>query len=124
MKRGFQCVIWLAAGMIGCGQVRAESAAGQSNPYATIAKQNIFRLRSPAPTEQPEFQVPRPRIILLGLLAGPGPKQVLFKVLAANSSRADSYVLSENETAGEIEVVEIIESNGSVRLRTTGRNNS
>lgn len=121
MKRGFQCVIWLAAGMIGCGQARAELGAGQFNPYATITKQNIFRLRSPTPTEQPEIQVPRPKIILLGILAGPGPKQLLFKVLAVNSSRADSYVLSENETAGEIEVVEIIERNGSVRLRNHGQ---
>ncbi len=107
--------------MIGCSQARAELAAGQFNPYATITKQNIFRLKSATPTEQPEIQVPRPRIILLGILAGPGPKQVLFKVLAVNSSWSDSYVLSENETAGEIEVVEIIESAGSVRLRNRGQ---
>jgi hypothetical protein len=102
-------------------QMNVHALSTEGSPYASIVKQNVFRLKSPPPVEQDVPEVSPPRITLLGIVAGPGPKQVMFKILIGTPPREASYALGERESADEIEVVEIAERAGLVRVRNHGQ---
>ena len=93
----------------------AATANDKNNPYArSIVGRNVFRL-NPAPLSEIVVQQrpPPPRIILQGLTSINRRRQVLFKVQMPSKpgepAREMSWVLSEGERQGGIEVLEIDE---------------
>jgi hypothetical protein len=109
------------------GNLRA-ATADSANPYAdTIVGRNVFSLKDPPPPPKPEDLVkkdPPPTIELQGLTTILGRRQVLFKVkLPAKPGQAakeESFVLTEGERQGEIEVLEIDENAGVVKFNNHG----
>lgn len=110
------------------GVVACAATADAGNPYAdTIVGRNVFSLKTPPPPPNPEDLVkkdPPPKILLQGLTTILGRRQVLFKVqLAAKPgqpAKEESYVLTEGERQGEIEVLEIDENAGVVKFNNHG----
>jgi hypothetical protein len=119
MKHGGRIAFLLAGGLALQTNVRALTSDG--SPYAAIVKSNVFRLTTPLPVEISKPVVSLPTIVLLGIVSGYGPKQVMFKTLEGTPPRETRHVLGEKELAGEIEVIEIIESAGSVRVKNHGQ---
>ena len=119
MKHVGKIAICMAGGLV--LQTNARALTSENSPYAAIVKQNVFRLKSPLPVAHVEPVVPPPRIILLGIVSAPGSKQVIFKTLTGPPPRETSYALGEMDLANEIEVVEIVESTGLVRVKNHGQ---
>jgi hypothetical protein len=91
---------------------------GQLNPYTAIVDRNVFNLRPPPPPQTNVVDTtPASKITLLGIVCGPGPKQVMFKTAVGTPPKEMSYALAEGERAGDVEVVEINEIAGTVRLK-------
>ncbi len=97
------------------------------NPYEAIAGRNVFSLKPPPPPPNPEDLIkkdPPPKIRLQGLTTILGRRQVLFKsqtpAKPGQPAKDESYVLSEGERQGEIEVVAIDENAGTVKFNNHG----
>lgn len=105
------CAFTLAASMAAVANTDA------ANPYAdTIVGRNVFSLKSPPPPPNPEDLIkkdPPPKILLQGLTTILGRRQVLFKVQVpakpGQPAKEESFVMTEGERQGEIEVLEINE---------------
>lgn len=119
MNYSGRIAICLAVGLV--LQMNANALTLEGSPYAAIVKRNVFRLTTPPPVEQDVPEVPPPKITLLGIVSGFGPKQVMFKILTGTPPRENSYALGEMEHADEIEVIEIMESAGLVRVKNHAR---
>lgn len=98
-----------------------------SSPYERIVGRNVFSLKPPTPPPNPEDLVkkePPPKIRLQGLTTILGRRQVLFKsqtpAKPGQPAKDESYVLSEGERQGEIEVVAIDENAGTVKFNNHG----
>lgn len=101
----------------------AVTADPKGNPYEPIVGRNVFSLKPPTPPPNPEDLIkkePPPKIRLQGLTTILGRRQVLFKVQAPAKpgapAKEESFVLSQGERQGEIEVVEIDEQAGTVKF--------
>lgn len=97
------------------------------NPYETIVGRNVFSLKPPPPPPNPEDLIkkdPPPKIRLQGLTTILGRRQVLFKsqtpAKPGQPAKDESFVLSEGERQGEIEVVAIDENAGTVKFNNHG----
>jgi len=98
----------------------------QGNPYQAIVGRNVFSLKAPPPPPPPEDPLkknPPPTLKLQGLTTILGRRQVLFRVLAKppGQPKEESFVMSEGERHGEIEVLEINEQVGSVKFNNQGQ---
>ncbi len=104
------------------------ATADAGNPYAdTIVGRNVFSLKTPPPPPNPEDLVkkdPPPKILLQGLTTILGRPQVLFKVQIpakpGQPAKEESFVMTEGERQGEIEVLDIDESAGEVKFNNHG----
>jgi hypothetical protein len=122
-----QALLCVIGSVLLTGNLRA-ATADSANPYAdTIVGRNVFSLKDPPPPPKPEDLVkkdPPPTIELQGLTTILGRRQVLFKVkLPAKPGQAakeESFVLTEGERQGEIEVLEIDENAGVVKFNNHG----
>lgn len=108
-------------GLVGALALVANAPAltDSSNPYERIADRNVFSLKPPPPppsTEPPP--TPAPKIELQGITSILGKRQVLFK--AKISDKDQSFVLSEGQRDGEIEVLAIDEPAGEVKFNNHG----
>lgn len=91
------------------------------NPYAAIVRRNVFQLKAALPVPRVVVSpAPPPTITLLGIVAGNGPKQLLFKTPVGTPPREAKYILGESERADEIEVIQINVAAGLVQLRNRG----
>lgn len=105
--------------------ISAETLEKRSNnPYQRIATRNIFRLE-PKHTEvivQPPALLPK--VQLLGITTVLGDKRAIVKVLwpamEGGSRREQTFILKDHESAGEIELLEIDEIAGKVRMNISG----
>jgi len=121
MKSTGKVAMCLAIGVA----LRAGAAATQSpeNPYSAIVVRNVFDLKPLAPRSETKL-IPPLKIILTGIVKIFREKQVFFKTLdVANPGappKETSFILNEGERAGEIEVLEINESEGTIRVMNRG----
>jgi hypothetical protein len=97
-----------------------------ANRYDNIAERNVFGLR-PAPSEPGPVAEPAsvPKILLTGITTILGDKRALLKaqVPAARPGgqpREQSLVLSEGQRDGLIEVLQIDQNRGSVKVNDFG----
>jgi len=104
---------------------RALIADVPGNPYQGIVERNVFNLKPlpPAgPAEPPP--APVPKITLTGITTILGNKRALMKVLEPpkppQPAKEESYILTEGQRDGEIEVLAIDEQAGSVKVNNHG----
>lgn len=116
--------VWAVVGSAGFVQATVpEAAPGQ---YQAIPERNVFGLRppaaQPAPTNPP---APLPKITLTGITTILGNKRALMKVLPPGAkpgalTKEESLILTEGQREGEVEVLQIDEHAGSVKVNNSG----
>ena len=126
MKHVGKVAICLASGLVLQTGLPAVTADNSANPYAGIVDRNVFALK-PAPPPPPPVDpnvTPPQKIILTGIVKAFGKKQVFFKTpptgRPGEAAKEASFMLSEGERAGDIEVLEINEALGTIRVRNHG----
>lgn len=109
-----------------CAGARAGFAGSPANPYLeNVTNRNVFRLTSPklesAPPEPPK---PAFRVTLTGIMTILGKQQALMKVQrpakAGQPSSDEAYILAVGEREGDLEVLEIDEAVGTVKVSNAG----
>lgn len=111
------------------GQLSSEAIVPETNlsAYEGIPERNVFGLRPPpAQSPQQPTAAPLPKITLTGITTILENKRALMKVAAANAKQPDpskelSLILTEGQREGEIEVLQIDEKAGSVKVRNSGQ---
>jgi hypothetical protein len=105
------------------------TASGAQDPrlYQTIPDKNVFKLRDPPPVTAPVKPVENstlPKIILNGITTIFGRKMALMKLMLPTKTPGDtgerSLMLREGERENDVEVLQINEKNGSVRVNELG----
>ena len=102
------------------------AAAADSNPYQRIVERNVFGLKPPAPPPDPEANKPPPaKIFLTGITTILGNKRALMKMTPpvtkpGEQPKEQAYTLAEGERDGGLEVLEIDEKAGTVKVNNFG----
>lgn len=95
-----------------------------NNPYALISTRNIFGLKAPQTAQTPLKVIPNATITPNGIISILGPRQVLFKVIAAGEggqpSKEISYLLAEGQQQDGIQVMHIDETAALVTFNNHG----
>ena len=103
---------------------RAVFADTPANPYWGIASRNVFRLKALEPHVPPVAPAPLPRVVPVGITTMLGPKYALLKIYLPASppepARELACTLAVGQREGPIEVLEIDETAGSVRINNSG----
>jgi hypothetical protein len=100
-----------------------EIAPGQ---YQGITQRNVFGLRSPEVITPPTaVSAPLPKITLTGITTILGNKRALMKILPVGlkpgeTAKELSLILTEGQRESEIEVLQIDEKNGTVKVNNSG----
>jgi hypothetical protein len=127
MKHGGKMLVCLAGSLVLCTTATARVAAAAGNPYQGIVERNVFGLKAPPPPPDPEAnKAPLPKITLTGIVTLGGAKRALLKVPPGPPKPGEpakteqGFILSVGERQGEIEVLEIDEKAGSVKVNYAG----
>ena len=100
------------------------------NPYLeNITNRNVFSLKPiPPPPDPAELNKPKPsKITLTGIMTILGKKQALMKAPPLPPSKPgeqpkeQSYILAEGQRDGEVEVLQIDEKEGTVKIANEAR---
>src|SRR5690348_6027189 len=114
MKRGIIttcCLFGCVALTTSVRAIVAESTDG--NHYHAIVERNVFDLKAPPPpvTAAPVTNTPPPNVKLTGITTILGNKRALFMVQEApvggKPQKEESYILTEGQRQGALEVLEI-----------------
>jgi hypothetical protein len=94
-------------------------------PYQPIVDRNVFGLKPPPPPPNPEDnKPPPPNIQLQGITTIIGKKRALMKVMIPGKpgvkAEVASFILAEGQREGDIEVLEIDEKEGVVKVNDFG----
>ena len=102
-------------------------AVDSDNPYQGIVDRNAFNLKPPPPPPDPESLKPPPlKITLTGITTILGNKRALLKTAPPPGKPGEpakteqSYILTEGQRDGDIEVLEIDDKAGSVKVNNSG----
>lgn len=125
MSQSFKMLICVSAGLALCIGARARVADSSGACYQGISERNAFGLKPPA---QPRIEVkapPLPKLILTGITTILGDKRALMKAeppgaKAGDHSKELSLILTEGQREGDIEVLQIDENAGSVKVNNSG----
>src|SRR5882672_331701 len=112
------CVLLLCAGGSATG-------ADSANPYQGIVDRNVFGLKPPpAPPRPEDNKPPPPKITLTGITTILGNKRALMNVAMPpkppDPAKQKSFILAEGQRDGDIEVLEIDETSGTVKVDDFG----
>ena len=124
LKIGLISVLTAVAGQVSLEAIVPDAAI---DSYQGIPERNAFGLRPP-PSQAPQepTAAPLPKITLTGITTILESKRALMKVAAANAKQPDptkelSLILTEGQREGDIEVLQIDERAGSVKVRNSGQ---
>src|SRR5215471_1239825 len=127
MKYGGKVLGCLAGSLGLCITANAVTAESQNNPYQSIVDRNVFALKPPPPPPDPEATKPPPvKIALTGITTILGNKRALMKSPAPPGKPGEpakpevSYILTVGQREGDVEVLDIDEVGGNVKLRNGG----
>jgi len=125
MTRGERMIAGVLAGVVLGMPTQSFPADIPGNPYQGIVERNLFNLKPPpGPEDNLPPPAPPPKITLTGITTILGNKRVLFKVQVPPRPPAppkeESYILSEGQRDGDIEVLEIDETGGVVKFNNHG----
>jgi hypothetical protein len=121
----FKILVCVLGGTVLVGSVGAvpDSPSGQ---YQAISERNVFGLHPPPTQPAPTSPAaPLPKITLTGITTILGNKRALMKVAPAvlkpgDTNKELSLILTEGQREGEIEVLQIDENVGSVKISNSG----
>ena len=124
-------LVWLIGGLACCASATAvtpDSSETSGNPYQSIVDRNVFSLKPPpAPVDSAEAnKTPVLKITLTGMTTILGNKRVLMKTAPPPGKPGEPpkteqfYILTEGQREGDIEVLEINEKAGSVKVNNAG----
>jgi len=118
-------VICIVAALAFLSRAQAANPDDSPNPYQAIVDRNVFALKPPPPPPRPEDNKPPPPTIkLTGITTILGNKRVLMNVQMPakppEPAKLQSFILTEGQRDGEIEVLEIDEKIGVVKVNNFG----
>lgn len=124
MRKAGKVLTCMASGLLLC----SEAGALTTTPYQAITDRNVFDVHPlPPPAANPEkTETPPIKIILTGITTILGNKRALLKTPAPAGKPAEaakgeqSYILTEGQREGQIEVVQIDEKAGTVKVDVNG----
>jgi len=115
----------LAVG-VSCAGLRATIPDSSANLYAEIPERNVFGLKPPPPLVRETAPQPQvPKIVLTGITTILGNKRALMKTQPTPGKPGEqtkelSLILTEGQREGDIEVLQIDEKAGSVKVDNSG----
>jgi hypothetical protein len=122
MRRLVKVPAWLWIALVLNLSVEALVADTTRNPYLGIASSNVFHLKQP---ERQVFDPPAlPRIKLVGITTFGGKRALLRVYLPARPpepAREFSCILTVGQRSGVIQVLEVDELAGSVKVSNSGK---
>ncbi len=118
-------LICTLAGVTLCTPGKAVSGETPGNPYQGIVDRNVFGLNPKPPPPDPEAnKPPPPKIFLTGITTILGKKLALLKATPppkpGEPAKEQSYTIGEGQRDGDIEVLEIDEKAGTVKVNDYG----
>jgi hypothetical protein len=125
MTNGGKSIICLLASLSICASSRAVTPDSSDNPYHGIVDRNVFGLKPPPPPPDPEAnKPPPPKIVLAGIMGGFGAKKALMKTTPpakpGEPAKEQSYILAVGQREDDLEVLDINEKAGSVKVKYGG----
>jgi hypothetical protein len=128
MKHGAKLLVCVIGGLAFCAAANPVPEQSSDNPYQSIIDRNVFSLKPPPPpADASEVNKPQTlKITLTGITTIFGNKRVLMKtapppVKPGEGPKTDqSYILTEGQREGDIEVLQIDEKLGSVKVNNGG----
>ena len=125
MKRGERLFTCALAGLALCGAAHAVADGTSGSPYQGIVERNVFGLKPAPPPPGPEAnKPPPPKIFLTGITSILGRKLALMKLTPppkpGEPAKEESFTLAEGQREGELEVLEIDEKAGTVKVSDYG----
>jgi hypothetical protein len=128
MKHGGKLLACVVGSLAFGPSANAITADTAENPYQSIVDRNVFSLKPPPPPADPsEANKPQAlKITLTGITTILGNKRVLMKTAPPPGKPGEapkteqSYILTEGQREGEIEVISIDEKAGSVKVSNAG----
>lgn len=126
MKKAGKALSCMAGGLLLCSG--AGAGAVSSNPYESITERNVFDLHAAPPPPDVNENKPQPalKVFLTGITTILGNKRALLKTPAPAGKPGEgpkgeqSYILTEGQREGEIEVLQIDEKAGTVKIDNGG----
>jgi hypothetical protein len=121
MSRHRKILVCVLSGLVAGTGTRAVPNPSQ-HPYDKIPERNVFNLKPiPPPPPHPIEEVPLPKVTLTGITTLLGLKRAVLQAQTPARSglpaREQSYILAEGQRDGDIEVVEIDEAAGIVKIK-------
>ena len=125
MKHRERMLICTLAGLALCTPGNAVIGDATGNLYQGIVDRNVFGLKPPPPPPGPEStKPPPPKVFLTGITTILGSKRALLKMTPpakpGEPAREESFTLGEGQRDGDIEVLEINEKVGAVKIKEYG----
>ena len=121
MKRDGNRLAWLG-GLAVCAGLCTLPAVTSGMGYDRITERNVFALKPPPPPVDPNAvkeEAPS-KITLTGITTILGNKRALLRVAVA-AGKEENYMLTEGQRDGSVEVLEIDEKAGSVKVSNAGQ---
>ena len=125
MRESSKILYGALAGLIVCTGANAVVSETSPNHYQSIPERNLFALKPapPPPTNDPP-PLALPKIVLNGITTVLGRKLAIMKALfpakPGEAAKEETYMLAEGQRDGDIEVLQVDEKAGSVRLNNFG----
>ena len=125
MKRAHRVLVGTVAGLFFSTAAWSVTTETSGNPYQGIVDRNVFGLKPPPPPPDPEAVKPPPsKMFLTGITTILGNKRALMKTTPpakpGEPAKEQSFMLGEGQRDGEIEVVQIDEIAGKVKIKAFG----
>jgi hypothetical protein len=125
MCGGKMAVFYVLIGSLLVVATKPVTTNASENPYAGITDRNVFDLKPPlAPVRPEDLKTPPPDLKLTGITSILGMKQALLKALTParppQQAKEEFYILTENQSEGDVEVIAIDEKAGTVKVNNHG----
>jgi hypothetical protein len=128
MKHGGKILACLMGSLALCAAANEVTPDVSANPYQSIVDRNVFGLKPPPPPPDTSEanKAPVLKITLTGMTDILGNKRVLMKTAPPPGKPGEppkteqSYILAEGQREGDIEVLEINDKVGSVKVNNAG----
>src|SRR5947209_8571482 len=124
MKRGRKAIIWALGGVLLSTGANAVTPDASSSPYSGIVARNVFNLHDPPKPPDPESLIkkdPLPKLTLTGITTILGKKVTFLTIPPAKpGAPAESFMLAEGQAQSEIQVTQIDEKAGVVKVINHG----
>jgi len=127
MKRDGKMLICLTGGLVLSASAQALTADAPGNPYQGVVERNVFAIKPPPdPSSLKPAEPEPPKITPQGIMSMFGRQQVLFKTVMPGTKPGEppketAMVLSVGQREGEIEVVAVDESTGTITFNNHGK---